>query len=459
MTMRDEWAGWTDALGQTTTVTRDEAGRLLTRTDPLGGAASWTYDLAGNVLSASDEIGRTTNYVYNDLDQLLSATDPGGSVTRFQYDAVGNVTGLIDPVDNAWTFAYDAFDRLTAETDPLGQSRTYQYDAADNLVSQTDRNGRQTFFAYDELDRLVGETWYDGNTVVNSLAFAYDPVGNLLAAADAHSRYAYTYDALDRILTSNNTGTPDAPHVVLSYAYDAVGNVLSVSDNLGVAQVSTYDGRGLLTSRAWQGAAIDAIRAEFTYNALGQPTELRRLAGAVTGAPQIGRTSFAYDAQGRLTDLTHRDAADAVLADYDYVRDLADQLIEETHHGQTSRYTYDPAGQLTAANHSFQPDEAYTYDANGNRIQATRGGSATSYQTGPANRLLSDGTFQYEYDAEGNLTRKTETATGNATEYAYDHRNRLVQSQEKSPGGIILREVTYRDTRPSTRPRGLPVSP
>ncbi len=244
-------------------------------------------------------------------------------------------------------------------------------------------------------------------------------------------------------MTSDNTGTPDAPHVVLSYAYDAVGNVLSVGDNLGVAQLSTYDGRGLLTSRAWQGAAIDAIRADFTYNALGQPTELRRLAGAVASAPQIGRTSFAYDAQGRLTDLTHRDAADAVLADYDYVRDLADQLIEEPHHGQTSRYTYDSAGQLTAADHSFQPNEAYIYDANGNRIQATLGGSATTYQTGPANRLLSDGTFQYEYDAEGNLTRKTETATGNATEYVYDHRNRLVQAQEKSPGGIILREVTY----------------
>jgi YD repeat-containing protein len=56
---------------------------------------------------------------------------------------------------------------------------------------------------------------------------------------------------------------------------------------------------------------------------------------------------------------------------------------------------------------------------------------------------MSDGTFQYEYDAEGNLTRKTETATGNATEYTYDHRNRLTRVQDKSPGGIILRELTY----------------
>ena len=122
------------------------------------------------------------------------------------------------------------------------------------------------------------------------------------------------------------------------------------------------------------------------------------------------------------------------MADYDYLRDLADQLIEETHHGQTSRYTYDLAGQLTAADHSLQPDESYTYDANGNRVQASLGGPATHYQTGPANRLLSDGTFQYEYDAEGNLIRKTETATGNATEYTYDHRNRLVQeSRTRAP--------------------------
>jgi RHS repeat-associated protein len=434
---------WTDALGQTTAYTRDDAGRMLTRTDPLGGIASWTYDLAGNPLTATDEISRTTRYTYDALDRMLSAADPRGSVTRFQYDAVGNLTRLTDPADNVWTFDYDAFDRLAVETDPLGQARTYEYDAADNLVLRTDRNGHQTVFAYDELDQLVTETWYDSGIVANTLTFAYDPIGNLMSAADAHSRYAYTYDALNRVLTTDNASTPSAPHVVLSFAYDPVGNLLSVRDNVGVEQISTYDARSLLTSRTWQGSGIDAVRAEFTYNALGQAVELDRFAGATAASPLVGRTTYAYDAKARLTDIAHRTAADAVLADYDYVRDLADQLIQETHHGQTSRYTYDPAGQLTAAEHSLQPDESYTYDPNGNRLESTIGGTTTSYQPGPANRLLSDGTFQYQYDREGNLTRKTETATGTVTDYVYDHRNRLVQVQEQSVGGIILRELTY----------------
>ena len=64
--------------------------------------------------------------------------------------------------------------------------------------------------------------------------------------------------------------------------------------------------------------------------------------------------------------------------------------------------------------------EAYSYDANGNRTM-------TGYSTGTNNRLLSDGTHTYTYDFEGNRTKKTVTATGEATEYERDHRNRLVR--------------------------------
>ncbi|MBN2216250.1 MAG: hypothetical protein JW719_02620, partial [Pirellulales bacterium] len=89
-----------------------------------------------------------------------------------------------------------------------------------------------------------------------------------------------------------------------------------------------------------------------------------------------------------------------ILADYDYAFDLADQLAQETHHGQTSVYTHDNTGQLTAADHSVQTDETYAYDANGNR---TGGG----YVVGPNNQILSDGTYNYAYDNEGNLLTKT----------------------------------------------------
>ena len=83
-------------------------------------------------------------------------------------------------------------------------------------------------------------------------------------------------------------------------------------------------------------------------------------------------------------------------------------------------------GQLVAADHSEQADEHYAYDANGNR-----GGGG--YVVGGNNQVLSDSEFDYGYDLEGNLIRKTEIAGGNVTEYAYDHRNRLVQALERAP--------------------------
>jgi RHS repeat-associated protein len=130
-----------------------------------------------------------------------------------------------------------------------------------------------------------------------------------------------------------------------------------------------------------------------------------------------------------------------VIADYDYIYDLANQLIQETHHGNTTDYTYDLIGQLTGANHTLLPDEFYTYDANGNRTSSHL--HSSGYVTGPNNQLQSDGEFNYDYDDEGNLILKTEIATGNITEYVYDHRNRVVRIEERSSGGIILSECEY----------------
>ena len=65
------------------------------------------------------------------------------------------------------------------------------------------------------------------------------------------------------------------------------------------------------------------------------------------------------------------------------------------------------------------------------------GAGGNAYVVGVNNQLLSDGTFWYEYDAEGNRTLRyvwTDTDTdgqidpgerSQITEYEWDHRNRL----------------------------------
>jgi RHS repeat-associated protein len=425
----------TDKLGHTTVFEYDSLNQLVKTIDPLEGETTRQYDAAGNIISITDPIGRITSFAYNALNRRVSETDPLGATTQYEYDAAGNRIVVADSLGNTTQFIYNELNKIVEEIDPLGNSSIFTYDNTGNLLSQTDRNGRTTTFQYDDLDRLLTEVWWNGGTIVNTINHTYDSVGNLLTISDVFSSYTYTYDALGRILTTDNAGTSGSPNIILTHQYDAAGNTIGTSDNFGVSITSSYDVRDLLVSRMWEGGGVDPARIDFGYDASGTRTSIDRYAD-LAATQQISRSEFDYDAKGRLTDVMHCDALDAILADYDYVFDLADQLVQETHHGQTSTYTNDNTGQLVSADHQLQNDESYSYDDNGNRI----GGG---YIVGTNNQILSDGTYSYMYDNEGNMIRRTEIATGEYTEYTYDHRNRLVLVQEKSSGGIILCEVEY----------------
>ena len=91
----------------------------------------------------------------------------------------------------------------------------------------------------------------------------------------------------------------------------------------------------------------------------------------------------------------------------------------------TVNYTNDPTSQLTGADYTSESltDETYVYDANGNR---TNNGCVIAAN----NRLISDGTYTYGYDDEGNCTTRINILTGATTRFTWDYRNRLVQIAE-----------------------------
>ena len=125
------------------------------------------------------------------------------------------------------------------------------------------------------------------------------------------------------------------------------------------------------------------------------------------GQQSIATSSYAYDLAGKLTRLTHRSNS-TVYADYQWTYDAADRITQFVSPDGTRDYSYDNRGQLTGTNNTSQPNEAYSYDANGNRTN-------TGYQTGANNQLLRDGTYSYTYDNEGNRTSRTNIATGKLT--------------------------------------------
>jgi RHS repeat-associated protein len=281
-------------------------------------------------------------------------------------------------------------------------SRFYTYDAVGNRVKAIDRNGRTRSFQYDELNRIVEETWIGGG---KTFAFGYDAVGNLLSESDGVTAHSYVYDALNR-LTADTTG-----NLLYEYEYDQVNNLTKDTESLGLVQTITsyaYDSRNLLT-----GVMRGDQSVAFSYRADGLRAKIER-----TKAGQETITSkYTYDNYGRLAALKHT-AGQILLADNLYILDDFDRLVQEVRDGQAKDIKYDVTNQVTGVEGAKQ--ESYSYDQNGNRLTNT---------TDTGNRLVSDGVYNYVYDAEGNRIQRASIATGEVTTYQWDYRNRLVGVQ------------------------------
>lgn len=182
------------------------------------------------------------------------------------------------------------------------------------------------------------------------------------------------------------------------------------------------------------GTGVADKRVDITYDAASQMRSVTRTSD-LAGTQLVAASTYAFDLAGRLTNLTHAKNV-TTLAQYSWVFDDANRITRMTSNDGTTNYTYDDTNQLTAADHSFQTDETFSYDLNGNRANP-------GYQTGINNRLTSDGTFNYTYDAEGNRTRRTNIATGEVTTYQWDYRNRLTQVTTKNAAGTVIMQATY----------------
>jgi RHS repeat-associated protein len=62
---------------------------------------------------------------------------------------------------------------------------------------------------------------------------------------------------------------------------------------------------------------------------------------------------------------------------------------------------------------------------------------------GPDNQLLSDGTYEYQYDNNGNLVLQTTIADGSTRSFTWDDRNRLVGVVDKNGAGQVTQTVSY----------------
>jgi RHS repeat-associated protein len=241
-------------------------------------------------------------------------------------------------------------------------------------------------------------------------------------AATPTGRYDLTYDDFGRYNTITTTFLPSNVSAFVRYAYRA-WNYQESLVTLGSGSSTMdfgyeYDGtHGPLPVEQFTGGYF---WLDFTYD-----SALRRTGWQETYYEAEG--TFTYNSINQMTGATYRDSTSATQYTAAWTYSTGGRITQRTDPDGNHLFTYDDAGRLTGATN---PAENYTYDAAGNRRVA---GSEAGFVYDAANRLTEDPTFRYEYDVAGNLTRKTNKATSEVTQYTYNAENRL--ASVVLPGG------------------------
>ncbi|MFT9056674.1 MAG: RHS repeat-associated core domain-containing protein [Ethanoligenens sp.] len=186
---------------------------------------------------------------------------------------------------------------------------------------------------------------------------------------------------------------------VTSYAYDAAGNVTRTNRPDGSVLTETYDAANRVTGMTDKTAAGAIINQyAYAYDADGNILTETSSDGSTTA-------TMTYDANGRLTGRQVKDSAGTVTTNDTYALDAAGNITSASGTGMV----YDKNDRLTSYNGT-----AVTYDADGNMT----GGPLGAFSYDSQNRLTAAGSITYTYDAENN--RVAQATGGSTTKYVYD---------------------------------------
>ena len=435
--------------GRMTSLADDLATGTLTTTSPSGRTLTTRYDLTSLLTLQESAPGLApTDYSYDSRGRLATVTRGSGSwdrVTTITYDNQGRVGSLTDPANRSTGFTYDAMGRLTLQTLPDGRSIGYTYDAKGNVTSVTPPGRPAHLFAYTPADLQDSYTPPDAGTGATATVYAYNLAKELtrITRPDGQT-VSFGYDSGARL------SSVTLPGGTLTYGYDPVsGNLASVTASDGGMLSYTYDGF-LATSESWTGAVTGSVSfgydSDFRVNTLsingGHTTGfsydadgLLIQAGALTISRDSGNGLITGTSIGSITDVlgyngfseleTYRAGfSGAPLYEALYSRDALGRVVQkiETISGisNTYDYTYDIAGRLTEVRKDGVITASYGYDANGNRISVMGPGGTVTGSTDAQDRLISYGSKSYTYTANGELSGRTDTATGETTAYQYD---------------------------------------
>ena len=358
---------------------------------------------------------------------------------------------------------------------------TYQYDPTYKVLTQVvDPRGFTTTMTYDSTKTFVYETekCIEGGRCFKTTTLYDAGIGNITKSVPPHlqgtSYWLQTqYDALGRKILERMKDNPDpnTPPIVdrgsTSYSYNFFGdpNAQNVQKTgriviegqpertLTLNGYTYFDGMGRTYMAKTDGPDGKNIRIETLFDDLGRVwKQSNPYYCDQTGCDPVYYTISTYDGLSRVTTVEKPDKPQGsqtgylVTTEYQGLTKVVAKQVTTSDWQRTS-YTYDLNQKLKKVGEGIgvSGQETYTeykYDVLGNLVQVSAAKDALGndiYSTPITTTMKYDslmkkiemtdpdmGSWAYEYDKFGNLTRQTD-ARGKVITFAYDGLNRVTE--------------------------------
>lgn len=343
---------------------------------------------AGEITVQEITYGNNSNQ--NNIGYISEILGQDGK-TQFAYDFKGNVIsirkffpeGIYESDTHIHSMALSGESFISGTT----------YDALNRVTTINHNNERQVTYEYDKggtLNKIhSGGQYYITDITYNARGQRTSIIyGNNTAT---HYKYDPFTFRITKLLTTRNTGQVALQD--LNYQYDPVGNITRITDNAQktlyfgnqqINPVSTYDYDPLYRLTGSTGRELTAITAP------NHPDFVNNIPCPADNAVRNYNHAYQYDELGNIT----RDPWKT----YNYTTGNANNYLLGTG-SSTNHYGYDAHGNIIKMPHlttmSWDLQDQLIFAANGNTMKA-----------------------YYNYDADGNRTRKT-VVKGNVREVRY----------------------------------------
>lgn len=427
-----------------TLIEYDLLGRRTSLDDPDQGVWDYEYNLFGEMTKQTDAINQSSTMTYDALGRLLTRVDKesdGTTVegnTTWTYRTAGDGIGQVDTVsdsisDYVRAYNYDSLGRIQqtfTELGPNGADGSYEeyvtYDAIGRVFQEVDATYHGTQYAY------------------NSYGYLHE----LLEATDTNKSY-YEVEALDEWGNVKQNKLGNGLTELRTYQPDTglPDGILVTTPLMATIQDNSYtfDDVGMLTNRdRYVESTGNTLSETFHYDELNRLTQ-----ATATGLPS---QTFAYDITGNMTSKTG-------VGSYSYGAGSAGPHAVTTAGSDT--FTYDGVGNMVSGG-----GRTVTYNTFRKPTQISKGGHTSSFEYGPDRarykRVDDDGlqtkTTIYQGSVEfishssgltetkryiGDIVVVTDTSTSIHSEH-YTHKDSLGTTDIITDGnGLVVAEMSF----------------